>query len=383
MNNMDDLKANSSSSDDMIDLCFISGKIYKYLQPGQGAAGGAQRQQYLLGKELANQGHEISFIVGDYGQPSHERIGEFDIWKGCPNEIKSPKRIPYQVVDLFWAMKKANAEFYYVRGAPLLCAPAYLFSKILGKKFIFCIANDKDVSPETVEDLPIGVKHLYLRALSNSDIIITQTKKQQKMVKTLFQRKTTVIPNGYSTVSTNKITDHCRRNTVLWVGTDDRHQKHPERFLQLAKSLPNIHFTMICRQTTNLEFHKKIKKQAEYIENLKFIDFVDPDEIHEYYNRSYALINTSDYEGFPNTFLEAWRYETPIVSLYFDLDGVLSSRSVGFLADSMSNLAKYTSELASNETKRRYMGKKGREFMETNYSLNSIGHMYEEVITSR
>jgi glycosyltransferase involved in cell wall biosynthesis len=60
---------------------------------------------------------------------------------------------------------------------------------------------------------------------------------------------------------------------------------------------------------------------------------VPPPQLEEYFARARALLCTSDFEGFPNTFLDAGRFGVPVISLSVDPDGVIAREQGGFIAD--------------------------------------------------
>jgi glycosyltransferase involved in cell wall biosynthesis len=57
------------------------------------------------------------------------------------------------------------------------------------------------------------------------------------------------------------------------------------------------------------------------------------------YARAFLLCCTSIYEGFPNTFIEAWSTGLPIVTT-FDPDDIILSKQLGIYAKNTSELVK-------------------------------------------
>ena len=53
-------------------------------------------------------------------------------------------------------------------------------------------------------------------------------------------------------------------------------------------------------------------------------------QIEAYYRRAVALVNTSEVEGFPNSFLQAGKYGVPVLSLQVDPDGMLGRHHCGW-----------------------------------------------------
>lgn len=363
-------------------ICFISPAIYRYLNQEKGkAAGGAERQQYLIATELKKRDYNVSMIVGDYGQPEREEIEGIQVWKGCPRNINNLLSLTKQAIQLLQTIWKVDADIYYVRGAPRLFSAVSIFCTILNEPLIFCVANESDVDQEYLKERYHWLQNrLYQWGINQADQIITQTEEEQNMLISHFSKHSVIIPNSYNLPSTADILDHNNREFVLWVGRSNEEKKKPMRFLELAKKLSDIQFVIVAQPSKDGSHHKEVKQRAESIDNLKFVDTVAPDKIHGYYNRATLLVNTSDYEGFPNTFLEAWRYETPVVSLYYSPSDLFNKNNVGIHSGSMNQLLENVADLNGDTQRRREMGKNAREYMESNHLLAEVVDDYEELI---
>jgi len=63
--------------------------------------------------------------------------------------------------------------------------------------------------------------------------------------------------------------------------------------------------------------------------NIEFRDQVEPKEAERVIAEAAALLCSSDQEGLPNTFLQAWSYGTPVVTLQIDPDSIIKTAGVG------------------------------------------------------
>lgn len=371
------------SAEDNVKISFVSPRVYLYLSPGHNQpAGGAQRQQSMVMKELANRGHEVSAIVADYGQDAREEHYGVTVVKGVPDVVSGPLSSAYAVYTLARAMIVAAADIYVVGGAPRLASVTYVLSRMLRKRFVFRLVNDSDVNPSYLRGrYSPFVFGLYRVALRGADAVLAQTQRQQELLTEAFETEATLVPYGYHLPPSSAMISHDRRDGILWVGSSDPDQKNPGLFLELAEQLPEVGFTMISQPIAGREAcHEGLRRQAMGVANVEFVGPVAPDEIHSYYRKAMILVNTSDYEGFPNTFLEAWRYATPVASLYFDLDGLLSRRLGGVLAGSMGRLVSQIGTLASDAELRGDLGRSGRKYMRENFSRVRVADIYERVL---
>ena len=63
--------------------------------------------------------------------------------------------------------------------------------------------------------------------------------------------------------------------------------------------------------------------------NIQYLGQVAPDKAQQVIADAGLLLSTSDVEGFPNTFVQAWSSGTPVVSLKVDPDQIISKSDLG------------------------------------------------------
>ena len=364
-------------------ICFVSPFIEAYLQPGSTKnVGGAQRQQHLLATRLRDAGHRVSFVVTATDGKRHEQIDGFDIRRAIPG-TNSPRRTPEVFFKLLFAIKRIDADVYYVRGNPQLSILVSYCCSLLSLPLLYVVANDSNLELDRLSTHHRLFRHTlpklaYVDAIRRADRVVTQTSYQRDLLKNVFGIESVTIPNGYTVPESNAVVPATERTHVLWVGTLDPDQKRPERFLQLAEALPDISFRMVG-WTGDEAYRERIIERAASLPNLTFEGFVPPDQIDSHYRDAVALVNTSEHEGFPNTFLEAWRFGVPVVSLHHTLDGSLEAEETGYHCGTMDRMIGTVERLWADQTLVADLGLNGRQHLIDNYTLDATAETYSDV----
>ncbi len=363
-------------------ICFVSDTIHSYFGSQiESGTGGAERQQYMLATALQQRGYEVSVLTLKYRPAPCEIIDGIAVYAAIP-DVRGVLKAPYKALKTMQALRRIDADIYYVRGNDFLCMTTAAYTSVSDSQFLYAVANDANVEPAQLSRLG-PLRYPYLWGMRSADTVVAQTDHQQQVLAQEHGICAAQIPNGYDLPSESQLSPHTDRAYVLWVGSMDPDQKHPERFLDLARQLSDISFRMIGPPANDTpDYYHEIERQAESIPNLEFRGFVDPDEIHTQYRDAIALVNTSDYEGFPNVFLEAWRYGTPVVSLYHTLDNVIVEQPVGIHAGSEEALVTAVAQLAEDGAVRKRLGTGGRTYMQNHYSFDSLLASYEELFTA-
>lgn len=365
------------------DICFVSYKLYPYLNPGSSEmAGGAERQQFLIASELVDRGYEVSAVVGDHGQPEHELINQIDVWRSYKTvgnsgykSLRGLLRLPEQITRLLYTMHKADANIYYTRSSiyyPIL----YIYSMLFKRPYVCGISHDLDVDPSSLGSKNPIYRTFYLQSLKSAQQVVTQTTNQKEQLEENLNINSIIIPNGYN------IPDKYENNLnyFLWVGRAEKDPKNPEGYLDLAKNIPEEEFVMIVAPGQDNKYFRFLKTQAEKIPNVQFKGFVPPDEIQRYYENAIALVNTAFSEGFPNTFLEAWCVGTPVLSLYVNPDQIINEQGIGIISGSIKKLINDARIMSKNKELNRNLGNNARSYAKSKHSIDIVADKFEDHI---
>jgi glycosyltransferase involved in cell wall biosynthesis len=318
-------------------ICFVAPWAYKLFHP-QGRRippfGGAEVQQFQLGRALAQDpSFEVCFFVGDFypGQPSVETFRHHKKAIALYKTIRCFKRIPLldSFVDLWRltrAMKQSKADVYVLRGGGSLAGTVcFLAQKLFKKKFIYSSAHDRDSDLSFFKNHPFYINALFRYGVRHADALICQHVDQQRAFKKNWGLNAMVLKSIYPIPpwSPSSLND---RTYVLWVSRL-QHWKQPEIFLHLAQQFPHESFLILTPAGT-LTFASKCKP----IKNLEIVEGVPFEHMDSYFKKAKLFVNTSQSEGFPNTFVQAAKNQTPIVSLSVNPEGLLEQQTLGVCA---------------------------------------------------
>jgi glycosyltransferase involved in cell wall biosynthesis len=167
---------------------------------------------------------------------------------------------------------------------------------------------------------------------------------------------------------------------VLWVA-NLLPKKRPLDLLSLARRMPDVRFTAAGATTRDRALAARFSSEAEEIPNLDYRGRVEPAAMDDLYRRASVLLNTSEAEGVPNTFLEAWAREVPVVSLHVDPDGIISGNGLGLRLGQEDPVPSLRSYLADVDT-RAAAGLRARSYVEQNHGLGQIVEHFEQALES-
>jgi glycosyltransferase involved in cell wall biosynthesis len=311
-------------------VCFVAHSVYPLFFHGSytGQIGGSELQQKLIGEALSKKGVQVLFISHDLGQPDFLQEGGLTFIKSFSLSAGLPgiRFFHPRLTEIWKALIKAHADVYYCRAAGFLPGVLAVFCRMYRKKFVFAGASDTDFLPghhliPTQRD-----KLLYRFGIRRADAVIVQSARQQALLRTNFSREGIVIRNFHNSIP--RALPETEKRFILWVSTI-RSLKRPMLFIQLARSLPRERFVMIGgRDGSNPDLFQYVSEQCNALPNIEFLGFQPFEVTERYFDQSKLFVNTSKHEGFPNTFLQAWRRGIPVVS-FVDPDDAIRNNGLG------------------------------------------------------
>jgi len=362
-------------------ICFVAHFAYGAMAGGDsGHIGGVERQTSLMARWFAAQGYQVSMLTWDEGQEDGVEIDGVRMFKMCRKDagIKGLRFFWPRWTSLVAAMKRADADVYYQNCAEGVTGQVALWCRRHGRKFVYSIASDPDCDRLLPQMRTYHERILYRYGLKTAEKVIVQTQRQQEMLQSNFGRDSVILPMPCSgpskdeCISCKQAADGAGR--VLWIGRICK-PKRPDRLLDLAEACPNLSFDIVG-PAGNSEYARTVCDRAKTIANVILHGRVSRDRVSEFYRKAGVLCCTSDFEGFPNTFLEAWSYGLPVVTT-FDPDNLIAGRGLGRVGKDVYELASCINELLDSREARRKVSQAARAYYLENHTVETAMARFE------
>jgi len=364
-------------------VCFISPLGYGLYNPQSGLPfGGAEVQFFLLATALANDSsYDVSVLTTVDHQPGIEFQGRMRVYKRLGRrrmDQKSRQGILdrfRQLTDYLLALREMrrqfiniNADIYLHAGAGVEVGAYGLICRLLKRRFLFFIASSADLwEPYGKVEGPL--KWLFPLGIRLAHEVVCRSIEQQNRLRDQYGRTGVLIRTGHPRPPTRDAS----RSHVLWVGRGNP-LKQPEIFLELAARMPQHRFLMVvAHEDAHLDLLQRVRARAAMLSNLDLYEDVPWSEIDTCFARARIFVNTSTYEGFPNTFVQAALSATPVVSLLVDPDGVLENQQIGVCAGGdFERLVELTKGLLADVQATTSLGRRACSYATANHSLDKV-----------
>lgn len=364
-------------------ICFIAPNAFPVLieDPATPFVGGAELQQVMIAKGLVRRGYPVSMICLDFGQEDAIEIEGVRILRAFRRDEGIPviRFIWPRLTGIWDCLKRADADIYYQRAAASWTGVMARYCHRHERKSIFAAAGNPNFHRNTDRLKYRRDRWIYEWGLHNVDRILVQNREQAELCRANFGRDSILVPSCYQPPMAEAGPP---ATEILWVSTF-RQLKRPELFLELAEALPEFRFKMIGGPgpgARDRRAYETAKARAEGAENVEFLGFVPPSAVEEHFARAAVFVNTSESEGFPNTFLQSWARKVPTVS-FVDSGARLDGRPIGRTVNSMAEMTRMVEDLMLDEAMRKAEGEFCRQYTEKNHSLDRVLDRYEQIFS--
>ena len=299
-------------------VCFVAPHAWPVIAGDEHIArvGGAEVQQCILARLLAANGYRISMVCLDYGQPDRTVVHGVTVHKAFRLGAGLPglRFVHPRLTRMYRALRRVDADIYYCRAAGAWIGLVAEYCRLHGKRSVYAGASDADFLPDLRGKIRYGRdRWLYRWGLARVHRIVAQNEVQRATCLETHGRQALVIPSCYDPPQDTRAGTGAG-DCVLWVGML-RAGKRPELLLALAARLPHRRFVVVSGPAPEeAELFERIRREAASLPNLEFVGFLPLAKVERRFDDAHVVVNTSEFEGLPNTFLQAWSRGVPTVA---------------------------------------------------------------------
>lgn len=349
--------------------------------------GGAEVQFYLLAREMAKDDRRRVSVLTTVAQaPGSEEQGPVTVVRRQGLRRLESSLGPFRrgrgyveaFRDMYRQLRAMGADVYLHSGSGVEVGAYAVICRLLRKRFVYVVASSADL------DEPYGkvrgpLRWLYPVGLRLADAIVCRTEEQRARLRERYGRSAALIRTGHPVPEPGS--DPSGTGSILWVGRAHP-LKQPDLFLDLAERLPYERFVMVAMpDSAHPGLSEALSRRAAALPQVTFQEGAAWEQSDRFFSQAKLFVNTSTYEGFPNTFVQAAMHRVSILSWRVNPDSVLTVHRIGACADgSFERLVEETGRFAGNDDLRRETGDRARRYAETHHDLAQAAEAFDALL---
>lgn len=355
-------------------IAFVNDDIYTYATNDPSAIGGAERQQWLLARALTDACWSVTVGVRRFLEAGERRTvhGVQFVGLGRGQILKEWYR--------FLLSERPN--WLYWRCADHLLGPMFRIARLAAVRTIFSAGFDTDVRPR---DALARRRHwwpLYAWGLSQAERVFIQHRGQLSQLPSKWRSKAYLVPSIAGEIGT--VTPHSKRNRyVAWVAVLRQH-KRPELLVEIASKSPDIRFVVCGGPSTfgsAIGYSERIMEALKGLPNVEFLGQVAPVMAQHVIAEAALFLSTSNGEGFPNTFLQAWASGTPVVSVEIDPGSVIERAGLGAVPTTVEDARREIYAIMDSPTRRDAIALRAQEHIARHHSEAVVVQTFQRAVS--
>jgi hypothetical protein len=340
--------------------------------------GGAQYQGHLLAAELGRRsGVEVIYLARDI--PQHCAASATYALQNIGSSAGIRRRaVLFDAVKLWRMLEELRPDVIYQQMRQSYTAVCAHYAARYSVPFFFQVASDIDLDPRWMRsrlsgNFPFDLSETVLGAwgLRRTSHVIVQTARQARVLRERFGRTAAAIVRNFQPLPVSMPQKSDMPVEVFWVA-NFKQVKRPELFVRLAQHFgarAELRFTMAGRPSAAHDFAPLLSR-IQSTPNLQYLGELSVAAVDERMAGAAIHVNTSSYEGFPNTFIQAWAQGCVVATLAVDPDEEgMEALGIGFCAGTFERLCTIIDELARSPERRQAIAERAFAFAHANHSL--------------
>lgn len=320
----------------MAKFLFYDDKLINILLQEEKPSGGAAVQAYGWIRGLSEAGQDVHVMTGINEKETIKNeckdiklIAWYDQQKG----IRWLRWLYYRFPFIYKKIKQAKPDYLY-QGIP--CWQSFLLGLIcrrLNIKYILRISNDYLLDNRFYRNNSRMHGFFQRLGMKLSYCILCQNEYQLNIIKKEFPGKKIIkISNPVFLKTSAGTVDSRSKRCIAWLGLY-QYQKNLGLLYEIACLLSNEQFVIAGKEATNCDSEtQQYLHKLRQLPNVKFAGFLPREEVLPFLAKAKFLLNTSHYEGFSNTFLEAMCVGTPVItSEKVNPDSIITKNNLGIV----------------------------------------------------
>ncbi len=331
-------------------LLFIDFTLPQVLRDAEFPAGGWAVQLHQLLAALTDANHQAGVLTwkgaNSYvgSQSVCDLLETYDPTRG----IRKLRFVYSRLPSLYAAARSYRPDVVLQSCSAMETGVMALIAQALGVPFVHRIASDPDTDGRYVSYLDFRCRTGFRYGLRKADFVICQNSYQLGEIRKRYPGKAADILHNCIKIpaSASVPIPRVQKTYIAWMGNFSPPKNLP-LLANIAQLLPEIEFRIAgaTKHVSSTEIFLAMEKLKQ-LENVRFVGYLKRGEILPFLTGAVALLNTSHFEGFSNTFLESLAAGTPVVlRRAVDPDAIIRTNGLGIAAHDGQQLANCVREI--------------------------------------
>lgn len=349
--------------------------------------GGAEYQAHLLAEELASRrGTSVLYLAKRL--PATPCTGLRYELERMTDGTRLNREVLLDTAALWRKLHELRPDVIYQRMKQAYTGVCALYARRAGIPFIFHSASDPDVGTRWLRefrpkklatDVPAALLGTW--GISNATHVVVQTDRQAALLEQRYRRAPAATIPNFQPLPPQLPSRAPGIVRVLWVG-NLKPVKQPELFVHLARCFAHrddLEFIMVGKPSPRRRF-VRVAQEAMALPNVRYLGALPLESVNELMAQADIFVNTSAYEGSPNTFIQAWARGAVVTSLSVDVDGGLERAGIGFCAGNFERLVQVVDRLARSPAERHVIAERAFAHVHAQHSLANARALADFII---